>query len=106
MIVAGFKGGSKPNLLQQETQSLACVLRILFKMAGDESRRNAWGAIQARLIAVCKEALEYFLCLQSEAHREAWTCILLLVLTRILKMPDDRVCTVSYTHLNVMCRKD
>lgn len=92
LIVTGFKGSSKPNLLQQETQSLACVLRILFKMAGDESRRNAWGAIQARLIAVCKEALEYFLCLQSEAHREAWTCILLLVLTRILKMPDDRVC--------------
>lgn len=100
---AGFKGGSKPNLLQQETQSLACVLRILFKMAGDESRRNAWGAIQARLIAVCKEALEYFLCLQSEAHREAWTCILLLVLTRILKMPDDRFAAHASSYYSLLC---
>jgi brefeldin A-inhibited guanine nucleotide-exchange protein len=29
--------------------------------------------------------------LQSEAHREEWTMLLLLVLTRLLKMPDDRV---------------
>lgn len=55
MCILGFKGGAKPNLLQQETQSLACVLRVLFKMAGDENRRNAWAAVQGRLIAVCKE---------------------------------------------------
>lgn len=88
---AGFRGSVKPNLLKQETQSLACVLRILFKMYGDEGRRDDWPAIQKRLITICKEALEYFLHLQSEAHREAWTSLLLLVLTRILKMPDDRV---------------
>ncbi|XP_017786365.1 PREDICTED: brefeldin A-inhibited guanine nucleotide-exchange protein 1, partial [Nicrophorus vespilloides] len=87
----GYKGSVKPNLLKQETQSLACLLRILFKMYCDESRRDHWSVIQVRLISVCQEALEYFLKLQSEAHRETWTSLLLLVLTRLLKMPDDRV---------------
>uniref|UniRef100_S4RFZ5 ARF guanine nucleotide exchange factor 1 n=1 Tax=Petromyzon marinus TaxID=7757 RepID=S4RFZ5_PETMA len=47
---AGFKGKSKPNLLKQETSSLACSLRILFRMYMDESRQNAWGEVQNRLI--------------------------------------------------------
>lgn len=88
---AGFKGSVKPNLLKQETQSLACVLRILFKMYGDENRRDDWIEIEQRLINVCKEALEYFLSLQSEPHRDAWTSLLLLIMTRLLKMPDQRV---------------
>lgn len=91
---AGYRGSIKPNLLKQETQSLACLLRILFKMYSDDSRTTHWPLIQTRLISVCQEALEYFLQLQSEAHRDAWTSLLLLVLTRILKMSDDRVsCT-------------
>lgn len=88
---AGFKGSVKPNLLKQETQSLACVLRILFKMYSDENRRDDWVEVEQRLITVCKEALEYFLSLQSEPHRDAWTSLLLLVMTRLLKMPDRRV---------------
>ena len=86
----------KPNLLKQETQSLACVLRILFKMYADDNRQEAWPTIQERLIEVCREALEYFLCLQSESHRDAWTCLLLLVLNRIFKMTDERVSFVIY----------
>lgn len=88
---ASFKGSVKPNLLKQETQSLACVLRILFKMYSDENRRDDWADVELRLINVCKEALEYFLSLQSEPHRDAWTSLLLLVMTRLLKMPDRRV---------------
>lgn len=93
---ANFKGSVKPNLLKQESQSLACVLRILFKMYSDESRRSDWPKIEQRLISVSKEALEYFISLCSEAHRDSWTSLLLLVLTRILKMPDDRVCNSQY----------
>ncbi|GLV42927.1 Secretory 71 [Carabus blaptoides fortunei] len=100
---AGFRGSVKPNLLKQETQSLACVLRILFKMYGDEGRRDDWPAIQKRLITICKEALEYFLHLQSEAHREAWTSLLLLVLTRILKMPDDRFAAHISNYYPLLC---
>lgn len=81
----------KPNLLKQETQSLACLLRILFKMYCDDGRQQHWPIIENKLIIVCQEALEYFLQLQSEGHREAWTSLLLLVLTRLLKMPDNRV---------------
>ncbi|CAH0546224.1 unnamed protein product [Brassicogethes aeneus] len=88
---AGYKGSIKPNLLKQETQSLACLLRILFKMYGDESREQHWPSIETKLIAVCQEALDYFLKLQSESHREAWTSLLLLVLTRLLKMTDKRL---------------
>ncbi|KAL7016562.1 hypothetical protein ACKWTF_010064 [Chironomus riparius] len=96
---AGFKGSVKPNLLKQETQSLACVLRILFKMYSDENRQNDWIDIEQRLINVCKEALEYFLSLQSEPHRDAWTSLLLLIMTRLLKMPDHRVSVIFINFL-------
>lgn len=91
LLRAGLKGDVKPNLLNQETMSLACVLRILFKMYSDDSRSRDWPDIEARLIVVCKEAFEYFLTLQNGTHREAWTSLLLLVLTRLIKMQDQRV---------------
>ena len=31
-FVSGFKGKSKPNLIRQETSSLSCILRILFRL--------------------------------------------------------------------------
>lgn len=101
---AGYRGSVKPNLLKQETQSLACSLRILFKMYCDEGRRAHWPVIQKRLISVCQEALEYFLKLQSEVHRDAWTTLLLLVLTRLLKMSDDRVSVlILFCGVGVFC---
>ncbi|NXV09581.1 BIG1 protein, partial [Cettia cetti] len=90
-IPVGFKGKSKPNLLKQETSSLACGLRILFRMYTDESRTSAWEEVQQRLLNVCSEALSYFLTLTSESHREAWTNLLLLFLTKVLKISDERV---------------
>ncbi|NWQ63224.1 BIG1 protein, partial [Neopipo cinnamomea] len=90
-ISLGFKGKSKPNLLKQETSSLACGLRILFRMYMDESRTSAWEEVQQRLLNVCSEALSYFLTLTSESHREAWTNLLLLFLTKVLKISDERV---------------
>jgi len=33
----------------------------------------------------------YFLALTSESHREAWTSLLLLFLTKVLKLSDERV---------------
>ena len=49
-LILGFKGKSKPNLLKQETSSLACCLRILFRMYVDENRRDSWEEIQQRLL--------------------------------------------------------
>ncbi|ELU08063.1 hypothetical protein CAPTEDRAFT_213398 [Capitella teleta] len=99
---AGFKGKAKPNLLKQETQSLACTLRILFRMYSDEKRKDHWPAVQEKLIRVGGEALAYFLSLQSDNHREAWSNLLLLFLTKILKLPDDRFkahATEYYPHM-------
>ncbi|GCC22615.1 hypothetical protein chiPu_0001003 [Chiloscyllium punctatum] len=87
---AGFKGKSKPNLLKQETSSLACCLRILFRMYTDENRQDSWDHIQKRLLNVCSEALAYFITLTSESHREAWTNLLLLFLTKTLKTSDEK----------------
>uniref|UniRef100_A0A182IX62 Uncharacterized protein n=1 Tax=Anopheles atroparvus TaxID=41427 RepID=A0A182IX62_ANOAO len=100
---AGFKGSLKPNLLKQETQSLACVLRILFKMYSDESRRRDWQDIEGRLIGVCTEALDYFLSLPSEPHRDAWTSLLLLVMTRLLKMSDARFAAHIASYYVFLC---
>uniref|UniRef100_A0A8C5X0Z4 ADP ribosylation factor guanine nucleotide exchange factor 1 n=1 Tax=Malurus cyaneus samueli TaxID=2593467 RepID=A0A8C5X0Z4_9PASS len=100
---AGFKGKSKPNLLKQETSSLACGLRILFRMYMDESRTNAWEEVQQRLLNVCSEALSYFLTLTSESHREAWTNLLLLFLTKVLKISDERFKAHASFYYPLLC---
>lgn len=48
------------------------------------------------LSSVCSEALSYFLTLTSESHREAWTNLLLLFLTKVLKISDERVGNGNY----------
>ena len=48
--LSGFKGKAKPNLLKQETQSLACLFRILFRMYNDESRKDAWPDVETKLV--------------------------------------------------------
>uniref|UniRef100_G3NJX2 ADP-ribosylation factor guanine nucleotide-exchange factor 2 (brefeldin A-inhibited) n=1 Tax=Gasterosteus aculeatus aculeatus TaxID=481459 RepID=G3NJX2_GASAC len=88
---AGFKGKSKPNLLKQETSSLACSLRILFRMYSDIQLQDSWPDIQTRLLLVCSEALAYFISLTSESHREAWNSLLMLLLTRTLRLPDEKI---------------
>ncbi|XP_014477211.1 PREDICTED: brefeldin A-inhibited guanine nucleotide-exchange protein 2 [Dinoponera quadriceps] len=100
---AGFRDNVKPNLLKQETQSLACALRILFKMYSDEVHRVDWPKVEARLVEVACEALEYFLAIANEAHRDAWTPILLLLLTRILKMSDHRFAVHASTCYPSLC---
>uniref|UniRef100_A0A8C7SWA4 ARF guanine nucleotide exchange factor 1 n=1 Tax=Oncorhynchus mykiss TaxID=8022 RepID=A0A8C7SWA4_ONCMY len=100
---AGFKGKSKPNLLKQETSSLACGLRILFRMYTDDSRQTAWEEVQRQLLNVCSEAVAYFLTLTSESHREAWTNLLLLFLTKVLKISDDRFKAHASRYYPLLC---
>ncbi|XP_037540964.1 brefeldin A-inhibited guanine nucleotide-exchange protein 2 [Nematolebias whitei] len=106
---AGFKGKSKPNLLKQETSSLACSLRILFRMYSDPKLQDSWPDIQTRLLLVCTEALSYFISLTSESHREAWNMLLMLLLTRTLRLPDDKFrphASCYYPHLCEMMQFD
>ena len=100
---AGFRGNVKPNLLKQETQSLACALRIVFKMYCDETHRNDWPKVETHLVEIAHEALEYFLALSTEAHRDAWMPILLLLLTRILKMSDNRFAVHASNCYPLLC---
>nr|XP_029477181.1 brefeldin A-inhibited guanine nucleotide-exchange protein 2-like [Oncorhynchus nerka] len=106
---AGFKGKSKPNLLKQETSSLACSLRILFRMYCDRQLQDSWPDIQTRLLLVCSEALSYFISLTSESHREAWTSLLLVLLSRTLRLTDDKFklhASCYYPHLCEMMQFD
>ncbi|XP_056277918.1 brefeldin A-inhibited guanine nucleotide-exchange protein 2 isoform X1 [Pseudoliparis swirei] len=106
---AGFKGKSKPNLLKQETSSLACSLRILFRMYSDLQLQASWPDIQTRLLLVCSEALAYFISLTSESHREAWNSLLMLLLTRTLRLADDKFkphASCYYPHLCEMMQFD
>ena len=63
------------------------------------------------ILAVCfsirvnHDALDYFMCLQSESHREAWCNLMLLMLTRTIKLTDDRV-GVTCLCLTCLCRSD
>lgn len=100
---AGFKGKAKPNLLKQETQSLACTLRILFKMHADEARSHIWPEVNKRLIAIGVDALRYYLLLQSDSHREAWTNLLLLFLTKVLNMNDASFKIHSKEYYPLLC---
>ncbi|XP_056019394.1 brefeldin A-inhibited guanine nucleotide-exchange protein 1-like isoform X4 [Ostrea edulis] len=100
---AGFRGKAKPNLLKQETQSLACLLRILFRMYNDESRTDAWKDVENMLITICRESLEYYLSLQSDSHREAWGSLMILLITRLLKLADDRFKVHAAAYYQLMC---
>ncbi len=60
-------------------------------MSADESRSQDWQLIHNELITVCKGALSYFLTLLPGAHLDAWTSLLLLIITRVYKMPNDKV---------------
>lgn len=88
---AGFRGPVRPNLLKQETQSLACALRILFRLYDDETRRDEWSDVTDKLTELGREALEYYVTLETESHRDAWSPLMLLFLSRVTQLSDDKV---------------
>lgn len=91
LLKAGFtKGKSLPNLLKQETTSLASLLRILFRIYSEDSRKEAWDSVEKQLKKITCDALEYFNNLESASHRKAWTSVLILILTKLLKLEDER----------------
>lgn len=88
---AGFRGPVRPNLLKQETQSLACAMRILFRLYGDEKREPEWNSVAEKLTDIGKQALEYYVTLETESHREAWSPLMLLFLSKIIQLSDEKV---------------
>ena len=53
---------------------------------------------------VCSEALAYFITLTSESHREAWTSLLLLLLTKTLRLPDTKVAFTCADRQDLLCK--
>jgi len=100
---SGFIGNAKPNLLKQETQSLSCCLRIMFKLYYDERRKDSWDEIQARLIPLCVEVIEYFLTVSSETHSDAWTTVLLLLFTKLNQMDHTRLSHFTPSIYPLLC---
>ena len=48
-IISGFKGKTLPNLQKQETNSLLCSLRILYKVYCDHTRVDDWSKTEVYL---------------------------------------------------------
>ena len=42
---------------------------------------------------ITNEAFEYFHHLESASHRKAWTSVIVLILTKLMKLDDQRVFT-------------
>lgn len=40
---------------------------------------------------ICLEALEYYLSLSSEKHKDSWTNLLLLLMSRVTELDDEKV---------------
>uniref|UniRef100_A0A5S6Q9P9 SEC7 domain-containing protein n=1 Tax=Trichuris muris TaxID=70415 RepID=A0A5S6Q9P9_TRIMR len=88
---SGFAGTSKPHLWLQETQSIACWLRIMFRMYSDVTKDDdCLARTQSGLIRMGNEALSYFVTLKAEKHRDAWTPIVLLLFSRTLRLRDSQ----------------
>ena len=88
---AGLQGNVKPNLLVHESKSIACALRILFKIYADERRENDLDLVKTRLINLCYSSLEYYLTLEAEMHRDSWSSVIILIMSKLLNLPDDKV---------------
>ena len=60
-------------------------------MLGDENRVDDHQVIEERLLQLVNGGFEYFIALSSELHRDSWTPVLLLIFSRILQLPADKV---------------
>ncbi|KAE9540029.1 hypothetical protein AGLY_005281 [Aphis glycines] len=91
------------NMLTQETQSIACVLRITLKAICDESRRVHWEHAQNVASTVVNDSFQYYLSLNNHYHKTSWNPILLLIFTKLYKLPEDKFAVQSSTHYPLLC---
>ena len=40
--------------------------------------------------------MNYYITIQSQQHRESWSNILLLILAKLVRMPDDKVSLLQF----------
>lgn len=93
-------------MLTQETQSVACVLRITLKAICDESRRVHWIHAQNVACTVINDSLQYYLSLNNHYHRTSWNPILLLIFTKLNKLPENKVQYLISYYCQIVKRKN
>ncbi|KRX20708.1 Brefeldin A-inhibited guanine nucleotide-exchange protein 1 [Trichinella nelsoni] len=97
---SGFSGNRKPHLWKQETQSLACWLRIMFRIYSDDTKDDQ---CVERAQNICVDVLNYFMSLKAEQHRETWTPIVLLIFNRTLRLNDNQFKSLCTAFYDVVC---
>jgi brefeldin A-inhibited guanine nucleotide-exchange protein len=70
-------------------------------MLNDESRKDYSTKTQTRLVKICQNALQYYMILPSESHRESWDNIILLLLSKIFKLEISKVITFLFIFINI-----
>ena len=48
------------------------------------------------LYSLVSGSLHYFVSIPSESHREAWTMVMLMLLTKTFLLNDEKVCPASH----------
>ncbi|XP_050545726.1 brefeldin A-inhibited guanine nucleotide-exchange protein 2 isoform X2 [Daktulosphaira vitifoliae] len=91
------------NMVTQEVQSVACILRIVLKIICDDSRRTYWNHAQSIAATVINDSLQYYISLNNHIHKNAWNPILLLIFTKLYKLPEDKFSEQMTQHYSVLC---
>jgi brefeldin A-inhibited guanine nucleotide-exchange protein len=81
---------TKPNLLKQETTSLMCNLRIMFRMYGAEAHAPVADAVEAKILGACTTTLSRFTTSIPPEQRVIWAPLVNLILKEILALDDDK----------------
>ena len=68
-----------------------CKLMLSFSIVSRQVEEESIYVSYLFSFRICKDALQYFVSLESSSHRDAWTSLLLLLLNRLLKLDDNRV---------------
>lgn len=88
---AGFmRNRAKPNLLKQETTSLGCALRVMFRMYAAEAHSDAVMGTETKILEVCHDTLERFVISIPPEARHVWAPYISLILREILDLDDER----------------
>jgi len=56
----------------------------------NQRTRNDHVQVQNRLVSVCREALDYYMQLKSEQHRDAWLFVIYLILEQMELINDEQ----------------
>ncbi|VDD93759.1 unnamed protein product [Enterobius vermicularis] len=100
---AGFKGRSKPNLLRQETHSVRSALGILYRLYSISSVDRKLDVKKELKRIVC-DAINYFLELNTDQHKQAWNLVLHLILDCSSSFNDAQLLDLGKDYALDICR--